>query len=415
MAKKPTYQELEKKVKTLEKKTITFKKAKRNLKSSLAKKNGLAEFNKEPEMAVEVIEQKDAEQQPVERILIAEHIFRKAIENSIPSGITGIDLEGRQIYINQAFCDMVGWSEKELLESKYPFAYWPQETINSLKDSFELVVRGNIPYEGIELPFWRKNGTSFWGLVTSSDLHDSKGKTIGQLISVADISKQKQVEDSMRDLSSRLVNAQESERKLVSHELHDSIGGKLTAIKYSLEKIKYEFEKGSNTLITSLDDVMSIVQDTIEETQRIYRNLHPTIIDDLGLEAAINSVCRETKEIYSQIEIKSRIGITEENIPDPLKILIYRILQEAMNNIVKHSRADQVDIFLKQNDVMELVIEDNGVGFDLNEIREKEPHERGFGLNNIKERTELFGGSLTVISKPGEGTTIKAAWQINLS
>lgn len=153
MAKKPTYQELEKKVKTLEKKTMTFKKAKRNLKSTLAKKNGLAEFNNEPEMAVEVIEQKDAEQQPVEQILIAEHIFRKAIENSIPSGICGIDLEGCQIYVNQAFCYMVGWSEEELLESKYPFAYWPQETINSFKDSFDLVARGNIPCEGIELPF----------------------------------------------------------------------------------------------------------------------------------------------------------------------------------------------------------------------------------------------------------------------
>jgi signal transduction histidine kinase len=142
--------------------------------------------------------------------------------------------------------------------------------------------------------------------------------------------------------------------------------------------------------------------------------LHPSIIDDLGLGAAINSVCREAKEIYSQIEIKSQIEIIEEQIPDSLKILIYRILQEAMNNIGKHSRADQVVVSLKQNDrLIELIVEDNGVGFDLNEIQEKETHERGFGLNNIKERTELFGGSLTIISELRRGTIIKAVWQLD--
>lgn len=414
MSRQPSYEELKQKVKKLEKKDITFDQAKKSIIKSLEKQDGLSEAQSEPEMAVEVIEQKDAEKQPVEQVLIAEHIFRKAIEDSIPSGIAGIDLEKRQIYINRAFCNMVGWSETELLKSEYPFVYWPQKIVQSYINDFDRVISGSIPPEGIELLFQRKNGKRFWGLVNGSDLHDSNGKIIGQLISVADISKQKRVENSMRDLSSRLVNAQESERKLVSHELHDSIGGKLTAIKYSLEKMKYELEKGSNTLETSLNDVMSIVQDTIEETQRIYRNLHPSIIDDLGLGAAMNSLCRETKEIYSQIEIKSQFEIIEEQIPDSLKILIYRILQEAMNNIGKHSRADQVNVSLKQNDrLIGLIVEDNGVGFDLNEIQEKETHEKGFGLNNIKERTELFGGSLTIISELGRGTIIKAVWQLD--
>ncbi len=413
MAKKPTYSELEKKLKSLEKETVTFKQAKQNLKRTLARKRGLGDAHSEPEMAVEFIEQADAEKQPVEQILIAEHFFRKAIENSMPFGIAGIDLSGRQIYVNPAFCDMVGWREEALLQSRYPFAYWPQEIISSFKDSFELVASGDIPYEGLELPFRRKNGTSFWGLVTGSDLHDSKGEVIGQLISVVDISKQKRVENAMRNLSSRLVDAQESERKRVSHELHDSIGGKLTAIKYSLEKMKFDLEKDPNALVSSLNDVMSIVQDTIEETHRIYRNLHPSIIDDLGLEAGIKSICRETKEIYSQIEINLKIEIIEKQIPDSLKILIYRISQEALNNIGKHSRADKVNVSLKQNDTIELIVADNGVGFDLNEIQKKETRERGFGLKNIKERTELFGGTLTVRSKPGRGTIIKASWQLD--
>lgn len=413
MASKPTYEELEKKVKKLKKRDLTYNQAKQSVKKSLGKQDGLSKDNSEPEMAVEVIEQDDVKKKAVEQVLIAEHIFRKAIEDSIPAGIAGIDLEGHQIYVNQAFCNMVGWSEAELLKSKYPFAYWPQGVIDSFKDDFHLVMSGNVPLEGIELPFRQKNGKQFWGLVNSSDLHDSDGKIIGQLISVADISIQKRVENAMRDLSSRLVDAQESERKLVSQELHDSIGGKLTAIKYSLEKMISEIDQRSSALGHPLDDLLSIVHDTIEETQRIYRNLHPSILDDLGLKAAIRSLCREFKEIYSWIDIESQIRIQEDQVQDSLKILVYRILQEAMNNVAKHSHADKVNISLKQIDkLIELIVEDDGVGFNLNEIQEKASYERNFGLDNIKERTELFGGNLTIISAPEKGTVIRALWQL---
>ncbi|MEA1947698.1 MAG: PAS domain S-box protein [Thermodesulfobacteriota bacterium] len=413
MASKPTYEELEKKVKKLKKRDVTYNQAKQSVKKSLEKQDGLNKDNSEPEMAVEVIEQEDAKEKAVEQVLIAEHIFRKAIEDSIPAGIAGIDVEGHQIYVNRAFCNMVGWSEAELLKSKYPFAYWPQGVIDSFKDDFRLVISGNVPLEGIELPFRQKNGKQFWGLVNSSDLHDSDGKIIGQLISVADISIQKRVENAMRDLSSKLVDAQESERKLVSQELHDSIGGKLTAIKYSLEKIISEIDQRSSDLGHPLDDLLSIVHDTIEETQRIYRNLHPSILDDLGLKAAMRSLCREFKEIYSWIDIESQIRIQEDQVRDSLKILVYRILQEAMNNIAKHSHADKVNISLKQIDKrIALIVEDNGVGFNLNEIQEKESCERNFGLDNIKERTELFGGTLTIMSAPKKGTVIRALWQL---
>jgi len=276
-----------------------------------------------------------------------------------------------------------------------------------------LLLSDSIPSEGIELPFRRKNGEQFYGLVTSSKLKDRDGNTMGRLMSVADISAQKRDEIALRDLSSRLVNAQESERKLVSQELHDGIGGKLTAIKYSLEKILSEINQSSSGLAASLNDVLSILHNTIDETQRIYRNLHPSILDDLGLKAAIRSICREFNEIYSHIRVESEMEINEELLSDSLKILIYRILQETMNNISKHSHADHVNVSLRQSEkVIALIIEDNGVGFDLDEIHEKEISEKGFGLKNIKERTELFGGTLTVISASNKGTVIRASWPI---
>ncbi|MEJ2727299.1 MAG: PAS domain S-box protein [Deltaproteobacteria bacterium] len=362
-------------------------------------------------MALEVLDQKETEEQPVEQALIAEHIFRKTIEKSIPCGISGFDTEGYQIYVNRIFCEMVGWTEEELMGTQYPFKYWQQEDIEIFSDNFQVLVSGGVSSDGIELPFRRKNGDHFWGLVLSSILTDSKGNKRGRLMSVADISAQKRAEKSLRTLSSQLINAQESERKIVSQDLHDSIGGKLTGIKYSLEKIISDLQNVTPSLETSLKDVLSIVQRTIIETQRITKNLHPSILDDLGLFAAIREICREFREVYSDLQITNNFEMDENEIPQSLKILIFRIVQEAFNNIAKHSGADTVKLSLTRGKRMiELAVEDNGKGFDLQKVLQENKHERGLGLQTIRERTELFNGSIDIQSKREKGTTIRANW-----
>jgi PAS domain S-box-containing protein len=411
MKKKSTHKKLKQKVGKLKKSSVSYRQAKKNLKASLEHQEKAVENLSEPEMAVEVLEQEDTGEQPVERALIAEHIFRRAIEESIPSGISGFDMQGHQIYVNRVFCEMVGWSEKELVGAKYPFKYWPPEAIEDITANFQMLLIGNVLSEGVELLFQRKDGERFWGLVLSAPLTDSKGNIIGQLMSVADISAQKRAEKALRDLSSRLINAQEMQRKIISQDLHDSIGGKLTGLKYSLEKIIFDLKNATNSLETSLKDVLSITQSTIEETQRITKHLHPSILDDLGLLAAIREICRDFKEVYSDIRVTTNIDISEHDVPEPLKILIFRILQEALNNVAKHSSADLVNLGLKKTKrKIELTIEDNGNGFDLNKVLLADRRERGLGLQSMRERTELFGGSIEFRSKKGEGTTICADW-----
>ena len=413
MKKKSPHKELKQKVNKLKKTTLTYNQTKKKLKASLKKQKGTAYIQSEPEMALEVLDQKETEEQPVEQALIAEHIFRKTIEKSIPCGITGFDTEGYQIYVNRIFCEMVGWTEEELIGTQYPFKYWQQEDIEIFSDNFQVLVSGGVSSDGIELPFRRKNGDHFWGLVLSSILTDSKGNRRGQLMSVADISAQKRAEKSMRILSSQLINAQESERKIVSQDLHDSIGGKLTGIKYSLEKIISDLQDVTPSLETSLKDILSIVQSTIEETQRITKNLHPSILDDLGLFAAIRELCREFREVYSDLQITNNFEMDENEIPQSLKILIFRIVQEAFNNIAKHSGADTVKLSLTRGKRMiELAVEDNGKGFDLQKVLQENRHERGLGLQTIRERTELFNGSIDIQSKSEKGTTIRANWPL---
>jgi PAS domain S-box-containing protein len=413
MKRKKSHEQLKKKVKKLKTATTTYKQTKKNLKASLLKQERPKIKQSEPEMAVDVLDQEDAEGKPIEQALIVEHIFRKAIEESIPSGISGFDMEGRQIYVNPVFCEMVGWSEEELIGAKYPFKYWPPDDIENVNTNFQLLLSGNVPSEGLEFSFRRKNGERFWGLVLSATLADSKGNKIGQLMSVADISALKRAEKTMRDLSSRLIDAQEMERKIVSQDLHDSIGGKLTGLKYSLEKIISDLGNVPDALETSLKDVLSIVQNTIEETQRITKHLHPSILDDLGLFAAIRGICREFKEVYSNIQVTHNFEIDEHHVPGSLRILILRILQEALNNVAKHSGADTVNLSLRKNkQTIELTIKDNGKGFDLHEVLHTDGHERGLGLQSIRERTELFGGSIDIRSKKGKGTTIRADWPL---
>ena len=390
---------------------VTYSQAKQSLKETLEKRDG-SDRNIEAEMAVEVLDRQDAENQPLEQALIAEHIFRRAIEESIPAGIFGTDLQGRQIYVNRGFCEMVERAESELLQRSYPFVYWPRGSFDIFGDAFQKLARAISSSDGIELPFVRKNGSQFWGLVTGTELKDSRGQPIGYLMSVADISAQKRAEDTMRALSSRLANRQESERKFAARELHDGIGGKLTAIKYSIEKIIKDIPDKKNPVRISLQDTLSIVQNTIDENQRIYRNLHPAILDDLGLNAALRGLCRDFRYVYDGIAIETNFEVPKARIRDHLKILIYRILQEALNNVAKHSQADEVHVSLRLMDdkQIELVIRDNGKGFDLAGVQAMNFKQRGVGLESIKEHTVIFGGVLDIRTAPDRGTTIRVSW-----
>jgi PAS domain S-box-containing protein len=416
MKKTPAHKELRKKVKKLKKTAVTYKQTKKKLKASLEKKEGGMGTRSEPEMALDVLEQEHGLEQPVEKALMAEHIFRKTIEESIPCGILGFDMQGKQIYVNRVFSEMVGWPEKELIGAKSPFKYLPSNDNENAVTNFQLLLSGDVTKGGIELPFRRKNGDRFWGYILSTTLTDSNGDKIGQLMSVADISARKHAEKALQAMSSRLITNQEMERKIVSQDLHDSIGGKLTGLKYSLEKIISDLKNAHGSLATSLQEVLTIVQSSIEETQRITKHLHPSILDDLGLFVAIKNICREFKYVYTDIEITSHFDADERDIPGSLKILIFRILQEALNNVAKHSCADTINLSLKKKkQKIEFTIKDNGKGFDLHEVIHTASHERGMGLQSMKERTELFGGSIDFKSKPGKGTTICADWPIQVN
>jgi len=223
----------------------------------------------------------------------------------------------------------------------------------------------------------------------------------------------KKSESGLRHLSLELLNAQEKERKLVAGEIHDSVGSSLSAIKFKVENALTEVADKSSETTAVLQSVIPIVQGAIDEARRIQMNLRPSILDDLGILATIKWFCRQFESTYSRIRISQDIKIEEHEVPAPLKTVIFRVLQEGLNNVAKHSKAKMVMLLLRNTgQAVQLVIRDNGGGFDLSQVQSPNGTAHGLGLTNMRERTELSGGSFVIESTEGKGTTIRASWPI---
>jgi two-component system, chemotaxis family, CheB/CheR fusion protein len=341
----------------------------------------------------------------------------EAFFSSTVTPLVFLDRNFNFIRVNEAYANAC-----QLEASEFPghnhFEFYPSDA----KVKFEQVVQTKEPYVAIAKPFTFPDhpewGTSYWDWKLTPILNDT-GEVESLVFSLEDVTERKRAEEALREsenrlrvLSSQLLTAQETERKRIAMELHDSIGQMLTAIKFKAENILQEKEK-TRAKDESLEAIISMIKETIEEVRRMQMDLRPSTLDDLGVLATLAWFCREYQKIYSHIHIEKEIGLQENEVSTPLKVVLYRLTQEAMNNIAKHSQADLVRLSLrKKENKIEWVIIDNGMGFDLEEILSPEGSKRGLGLTSMRERTELSGGTFTIESTKGKGTTIRASWPL---
>ena len=221
--------------------------------------------------------------------------------------------------------------------------------------------------------------------------------------------------DQLRILASKILSAQENERKRIALEVHDVLGSSLSAIKFKAEEALLQLPQdgSSNNFSRSLEALIPLVQETIDEARRIQADLRPSLLDDLGIVPTLSWFCRRFETIYSGIKVENGVAIGEEVVPDHLKIVLFRITQEAMNNIGKHAKANTVYLGLQKVDsTIELGIRDNGEGFDLESLASRDSSKKGLGLSSMKERVEFSGGSFSIESAKGKGTVIRAFWSV---
>jgi PAS domain S-box-containing protein len=365
----------------------------------------------ELEGAVTKLENEIAERKSVQtKLHQLSWVFRDAADPIIIE-----DLSGTIIEINREAERSYGWSRDELigksiknllLPDRYQFAWeLRQQCLNGHE------VRN---WEGYRVD---KYGRVFPTLVTAFPLMDENGRIEFVTTITKDISIIKNLELELRDSQRRLkefsrksIEALEADRKAVSRELHDSIGGNLAAIKFAMESIVKKIAKKPDAATTSLEKTISHLAETIKECKRISANLRPEIIDDRGLLPTIDWHTRQFSQHYNQIKIIQQMDVDEREVPELLKIVIYRVVQEALNNAAMHSKADTIHIRLKKSgNYFEAEVEDNGCGFDFKEISNCSDRSSGFGLKSMRERVEIIGGSFSVHSLMGAGTRVRIA------
>ena len=218
----------------------------------------------------------------------------------------------------------------------------------------------------------------------------------------------------LQRLTAQLINSDENVRKSIAQELHDSVGQYLTSIKYVAEKSVDRAAAGcpDSKKDFSLNKLVGLVQTTIDEVSRIAMDLRPSTLDDLGIIATVSWFCRNYHSVYPSIEVVQQIKIDENDIPRAIKIHLFRILQESLNNVARHSRATKIHVCLSRTgNAVEMAIADNGIGFNVQKrIHVDQKGRRGFGLFSMQERIKHLGGEFSIVSAPGKGTTIRALW-----
>lgn len=218
------------------------------------------------------------------------------------------------------------------------------------------------------------------------------------------VSQQRQ---QLRALANRLTDVQEAERKQLARELHDEMGQALTAISINLAAIKKDLPPQCLTPIKErLAEASLLTEQTLEQIRELSLNLRPSMLDDLGLVPTLHWY---VKRYANRVTVETDFQVTglKERLPPAIETTLYRIVQEALTNVARYAQASRVQLQLhRKNSVVAVFIEDNGQGFDLAEVVNRENPKNGTGLLGMRERVTLLGGKFNIQSQAGQGTQL---------
>ena len=319
-----------------------------------------------------------------------------------------LDPQQKIIAANCAAVRAIGISENELVGKKCYEVF--HGTSKPPEDCPLKNIRNSHNFETAEMEIEALGGTF---LVSCTLLFDEAGHLVRIIHIATDITEHKRAGEALQEsekrlrlLSSQLITAQEKERRRVSVELHDELGQALMVLKLKLRSMREQLNEDQTALKEECKQILNYIDDVTENVRRLSRDLRPSILEDLGLLPALRWLIDEFTK-HHHIESKLDIVDTPDFLSKEDEIIIFRIFQEALTNIGKHAQATNVSVIIKlQDGMVSFVVEDNGKGFNREQIFTREATERGMGFAVMEERIQMVGGFLDIWSQEGTGTII---------
>lgn len=336
----------------------------------------------------------------------AEDKYRNYITHA-PDGVFVTDEAGRYIEVNEAACLITGYSEDELLHMSIPDLLTDESVDEGLVQFARVNATGSASGD---LMFRHKDGSHRWWTINAVKLDNTHFLGFAK-----DITDRRKAEEELKGsleqlhrLTEYIQEVREVERVAISRELHDDLGQALTAVKIDLGMISQMVSEPET--LARIQKTTSLVGETIKSVQRITAQLRPQILDDLGLEAAVEWYTEEFAQrtgIRVNLQADTGLAVSRE-----ASLIIFRIMQESLTNIARHSKADQVTVRLAgMGHLVNLRISDNGIGIIDQDIHSK----KSFGIISMKERAASSGGTFEIFRDPGGGTVTDLHLPLNQS
>jgi PAS domain S-box-containing protein len=360
---------------------------------------------------IKALEKDAIEYRQVENILRKKGEKFKELAGLLPQTFFEIDLTGNLTFYNRNALQSFGYAQGVFDKGLNAMELFVPEDRDRFSANKKRTLRGNNT-GGNEYTMLRKDGSTFPVVIYSNPM-SRDGKSVGLKGIIIDISEVKkkdmmlrESETKLRLLSSHLLTVQERERRRISMELHDEVGQSLTVLKLQIRSIKNSLNDSQTDLKEDCVKILKYVDQTIENVRRFSRDFGSSILEDMGLCAALGWLA-EDFEKHSDINISLDIEKIDNLFPRESQIIIYRIFQEAITNIDKHAQADHLSIVImkkKKNVFFQIV--DNGKGFDKKQIGNRNSDVIGLGLTAMDERAKMLGGTLEIFSRKQKGTRI---------
>jgi PAS domain S-box-containing protein len=340
----------------------------------------------------------------------AEERFLALLLDAVRQAVIATDMSGHIVYWNLFAEQLYGWKASEVKGKIVVDVLLPEERRHL---GYEALARwpGSGPKKESEWLLTRRDGSRVLVKSTPTPILDEKGTMVGVAAISWDIAEEKRLEEERRQrreqletLSRRLLEAQESERRRLAHELHDDFGQLLTAIRLNV--------RAAPKNPARLDEAMNLVDQAIAQVRSLALELRPSILDDLGLVAALRWLLdRQAERAGYAGDV--RASVPQGRLPAAIETSCFRLAQEALTNVVRHAEARHVSVQVEAGEEeIEIVVRDDGKGFDVPRARENAVHGASLGLLSMEERVALAGGRLEVQSAPGKGTTVKATFPL---